>query len=144
VLASVEELLDNAEENLRVVAEIYEATLVAKKQGKNLKPKLKNILEDQRSALDHLAHAIHARDGTPSKSRTYYPSAERPSEFNGHIDQNMPGVRAARPDIATAIERHQRYQPDHDWVKWLYELVNENKHRTLSPLKPRDTSSPAG
>jgi hypothetical protein len=135
-LEDIEALLQEADALLAEFKDIYEDTLAAKKQGYKLKPKMKSILEHQRSALDYLAHEIRERDGTKSKARTYYPSAYKPQDFNQRIGTCMPGVRQARPDIAAAIERHQVYQPGHEWLGWLYDLANENKHRVLSALQP--------
>jgi hypothetical protein len=135
-LEDIEALLNEADESLAEFEGIYQETLAAKKQGYKLKPKMKGILEHQRSALDYLAHEIRERDGTKNKAKTYYPSAHKPQDFNQRIGACMPGVRQARPDIAAAIERHQAYQPGHEWLQWLYDLANENKHRVLSPLQP--------
>jgi hypothetical protein len=33
------------------------------------------------------------------------------------------------------LKRHQSWQPDHDWLKWLAGLSVESKHRILTPLE---------
>ena len=47
----------------------------------------------------------------------------------------MPGVRAARSDIAEAIAQHQTYSPGHDWLKWLNGLRPQVTHAKLVAVK---------
>jgi hypothetical protein len=132
----IEDLLIAADTLLAEVVQIYPETLANKKVGHRLTPKIKSILEHQRSALDYLAAEIHARHGTPTKKKIYYPLAPNGASFAPGIESRMPGVRSKQPQIAKAIEHHQPYQADYDWLKWLKDLTNENKHTQLSPLKP--------
>jgi hypothetical protein len=135
----IHDLLDHTDEQLALVEQLYRRSLEAKEQGKRLKPQIKNVLDNQRSALDYLAHHIYERHGAltskGTKAKSYYPIANSPQEFDAWFDKNLPGVRAKRPDIADAIKRHQSWQPDHDWLKWLAGLSVESKHRILTPLE---------
>lgn len=131
-MRDVNALLAEAEEQLAAVRSIYEASLRAKNASAKLQIRIKNVLDNQRSALEYAAHSITERFGR-ANSRSYYPLAGSAIEFSRLLKLQMKGVAEARPDIAAVIERHQPYQPDHDWLGHLRTLVNENKHRRLTP-----------
>jgi hypothetical protein len=135
-MQDVDDVLAHADELLGVVAEIYEETLAAQQMGPRLKPKIKGVLSEQRSALDYLATGIRKRYGTKSKTGTYFPFARSAQSFPKHMNRKMPGVRTSRPDIAAAIECHQPYQPGHEWMDWLNGLRTRSTHATLTPLTP--------
>ncbi len=137
-MRDVDVLLDDADEQLKRVRDMYEASLQAKDASGPLQARIKNVLENQRSALDYLATAITNRDGKQG-TKPQFPYSFEPEEFDKWFDKAMPGVRAARADIADAFRRHQPFQPGHDWVKDLAALTNENKHRQLTPQSRDET-----
>lgn len=130
MIQDIADLLADTEDQLQLVAQIYEKSARQGAQDQRLKPRIKNVLENQRSILDYLAHHIHDRYGIPTDKKIYYPLARTPANFPSQCDQRMPGVRKARPDIAGAIERCQPY--NRIWLLWLTKLVNDHKHRVLT------------
>jgi len=137
MLPDSESVLDKADDQLAEVRQMYEESLQQKQPSGRLLATIKNVLDNQRSALEFIAHAIYEQHGKKG-SKCYYPYAHNAAEFNAVFDKNLPGVRAARPDIATAIQAHQPYQAEHGSLGYLVTLSNENKHRNLSPQSRRE------
>lgn len=126
-------LLDEADEQLTYIAATYQDSLNQHKLPGLLKVKIKNCIENQRSALDYLGRMVTERYG--NGEFRYYPLAQHPDEFAATMDKNLPGVTAARPDIGEAFERWQPYgQP---WLRTLNQLARGNKHNTFTPQTRR-------
>lgn len=136
IMADIEAVQALAAEYLQEVEQLYEGALHAKSVPQRLRALIKNVLENERSSLEYLARAIADAYGTPS-GNVYYPLAPSAAKFNGSIDSRMPGVRAARPDIAAEISLHQPYA--HAWLADLRDLTNENKHEQLTPQTRDET-----
>lgn len=128
----IDALLDEASDQLELLRQIYEETLTHQNPTAKLRVRIKNILENQRSSLDHLAHAIVERDGKTG-SKTYYPFARHVNDFPRTFDRTMPGVAASRPDIKKVIKHRQPFRPGYEWLGHLSTLTNENKHERLTP-----------
>ncbi len=79
-------LLDDAEQQLANVRELYEGSLQAKEAGGPLQARIKNVLENQRSALDYLANAITERDGKRG-TKPQYPYSFEEDEFEKWFDK---------------------------------------------------------
>src|SRR2546426_7059994 len=62
---------------------------------------IKNILENQRSALDYIAVGVVKRHGKASVSedRIYYPMVTDPQKFAAIFEQAMPGVAQRQPEV---------------------------------------------
>jgi hypothetical protein len=93
---------------------------------------VEHILQDQRNALDKLAHGVARRWGTRPQN-SGFPLPRSSDEFDAHFNGQLPGIREARPEVVEAIRRHARYQPGHEWMDLLVALVNETKHRDYLP-----------
>jgi hypothetical protein len=139
LLGDVEAVLDLADERFLEIGALYQAALDAKSVPPRLQALIKGFLEHQRSALDYVAEAVNHAHGTKPGHKVYWPYAKLASEFTTRFDKNFPGVRSTRPDIATAWESFQPYNPGYAWIKHLMELTNENKHRALTPQVRTDT-----
>jgi len=141
--------LDLAEEQIGQIDAIYAKTLEANEVSGRLQALVKNVLDNQRSALEFVAYAVVETYGDTSKlGKVHWPNTTDPTKFQGLFDFRVPGVRANRSDIADAFERHQEFQPDHEWATRLFPLSVENKHHMLSPqtnesLVPRPIMSPS-
>ena len=122
-------LLRDADEQLEVAAALHDPALEDNAARGRFRTRVKNVLENQRSALDYLAVAITERYGH-RRGLTYYPLAQSQGQLKAEIDSKMPGVRVNRPDIAEAIARHQPY--DQEWLQNLSRLTREQKHNRLS------------
>lgn len=132
---SIDLLLDRANAQMQEIEGIYQSTLNAQ-QPATLPVMIKNVVENYRSALDYLAVRITGAHGKPG-GMVYYPLAPESAAFDGVMDSKMPGVRAARPDIAAVIAKYQPYNTT--WVRPLNQLARENKHNSLSPQERRET-----
>jgi hypothetical protein len=143
----IDALLAEADEQMGPIRKAYAASLRAKEVAPGLQPKIKNVLENQRSALEYLAHAIVDQYGKKG-TRVYFPIVATAGDFSGRFDKNMQGVATARPDIRDAIEQRQPYWSGYEWIGHLATLTNENKHQKLTPQRraeaTRLTGGPGG
>jgi hypothetical protein len=123
-------LLHDTQEQLRTVHLIYKECQDSGVVSPRLGPRVKNVIENQRSALDYIAVLIHAKCGRPSSAKIYFPFSTAPENFERDIDRRMPGVRGKRPDIADLIRDNQPF--DKEWMRWLEKLRNESGHNRLN------------
>jgi hypothetical protein len=134
-MEDVEELIEEARALLTKVGELSELSAAEGKPIRRIRVQIKSLLEHQRSILDYLVEVVngHFKTSPPPKGKhVYYPFAWKPGSFEKVFDGCMPGVRLSHPEVAAAFARHQPLEPEGDWIQWLVELVNENKHRILS------------
>lgn len=138
--------LNDAHRQLAAIGTLYEADLDLQRPSPTLRGKIKGFLGSQRAALDHLAEAVVAASGAGG-AHTHYPFARETSGFAASIDKNMPGVRAAQPEVAAVIGRHQPCsQPA---LAVLRDLLTDPTRQRLTPLtrerpQPEATDQPAG
>ncbi|HXB14741.1 MAG TPA: hypothetical protein VNV44_03260 [Solirubrobacteraceae bacterium] len=137
-MQDVDDVLAHSQELLDALHPVYDQSLTAQDAGHKLKPKIKAILGEQRTALDYLATGVYSAygDGSATGPQVRYPFAKSEKGFDRAIDKTMPGVRAGRPDVARAIGRYQRYRPGQEWLKWLNGLRTQSAHARLIPLVP--------
>jgi hypothetical protein len=121
-------LLDEADEQLTYIEAAYQDSLDQHKLPGLLKVKIKNCIENQRSALDYLGRLVTERHG--KGAFRFYPLAQDPNEFASLMDRNLPGVASARPDIRDVFARWQPYSEP--WLRTLNQLARTNKHNTFS------------
>jgi hypothetical protein len=138
VLEDVLALLADTHVQMQTVEDLYRQAVESGVSPRALKPRIKNVLENQRSVLDYMAYVVHQWYGKPTGSKIYYPMSSRPKYFRTDIDQRMPGVRNRNPRAAAAIKRHQPF--NQEWMVWLNDLRNEQAHRVLSPHSRHDTT----
>lgn len=131
-------LLSEADAQIAVVETLYRDSLENKQIPLVLQTKIKGALENQRSALEYIAHEITDRYGGTAR-RIYFPYAPTQPDFATRMEQNMPGVAVNRADIADAIEECQPYMTSPPWLAYLVPLTNENKHNRLSPQTRDET-----
>jgi hypothetical protein len=131
-------LLDDADEQIGVIQALHDPALSDEKERRRFRTRVKNVLENQRSALDYLSVGITEKYGKP-KGLIYYPLAQSEQDFAAQMDGKMPGVAAARPDIADAIKRRQPYLQTHEWLRQLNQLTREHKHNRLAVQMVRET-----
>ena len=138
----VRAVLAEADKQLLAIGTLYEADLELQRPSPTLRGKIKGFLGNQRSALDHLAHAVVAAHGA-GEVHTHYPFAAEGPAFEASLDRNMPGVRERRPDVAAAIGRHQPFSVPA--LARLRELLNDESQQRLAPEtreKPREAGAP--
>lgn len=97
-----------------------------------LKVRIKNVLDNQRAALEFLASQLFSEYGDGSDAQVYYPVANEPTQFEGIFNKYLPGVAENCPGVRDAIEKRQGYQPGYEWLPHLVRLTNENKHARLT------------
>jgi hypothetical protein len=143
-MAYKEDAIELINESKNILAEIkaaYEESL----HDQEIKPKflikIKNFMENLRSALDFTAHHLFDTYGTSNSTspNIYFPYAWNDLDLNGFRTKNLiqnkiPGLIANRPDIAADIESYQHFASDENsWLPKFMELNNENKHQRLTP-----------
>lgn len=131
----IRDLLFDSAEQISAATTLHDGALSDHRQRTRFRTRIKNVLENQRSALDYLAVGIMNKYGTP-KGLLYYPLAHSPEKFDSLIDAKMPGVRKTQPFIAAAIKLHQPF--DCEWLRHLSQLTREQKHNRLSFQLVRD------
>jgi hypothetical protein len=138
VLEDIAAVLDDAQEQINALQTFHDEALNKEAVRPRFRARIKSVLEQERSALDYLAVEITKKHGTP-KGRIYYPFAQSVQDFPKEMKRKMPGVAAAAPKVATAIEKWQPYQSGMDWLRDLNQLANEQKHNRLTLQLVRDT-----
>lgn len=133
----IDELLEDARRGIDEIAEMHAESVDAGAIVRGMRPRIKSVLEHQRSALDYLVPRVNARYCKKRPKKPFYPMARDPQSFNAAFDTYLPGVRQAEPAIAYAFARHQPFQADHLWLKRLNKLVNHNKHNKLTQQTQR-------
>ena len=128
----IDAMLDVAAAQLAELQANYKKSLTSKDITSAMRVQIKNIVENQRSALEHYAYAATEAYGKAG-ARSYYPIAIADGDFLALFNQQMPGVAANRPDIRDSVRLYQPYQNGYAWLAHLNTLSNENKHRRLSP-----------
>lgn len=140
------ELVRHAKDDLAEVKKAYNESL----HDKSIKPalliKIKNLMENLRSALDFGAHGLFAKHGSSAKAapRIYFPYATAAQDlaafrqFN-RIEQCIPGITAA-PNVVATLEGMQHFADSKNrWVPIFMDLNNENKHQRLTPQVRKET-----
>jgi hypothetical protein len=135
----IDAVVEHAQEQLELVGSIYESALQEQQVNSTLQVRIKNVVENQRSALEYVAHAIYAGYGDGKGARSYYPLAVVDKKFPTLFDRLLPGVAATCPAVRDAIEARQPYQGGYEWLHHLSLLTNENKHRRLTPQARTET-----
>ena len=130
----IDALLHASASQLGTIRTLYEQSLKTQNLDPQLKPTIKNMLENHVSALDYLAERIHQKHGKPgTKAKIYYPLAYSPQAFPTWFEKNLPGVKANARKVYEAIRDRQPYESGYKWLDDLNGLARENKHRELTP-----------
>lgn len=118
----------------------YDASLHDKNIHPALLIRIKNFMENLRSALDFIAHDLFDKYGAQSsQANIYFPYAWEGLDLAGfrqkqRIEKCIPGLSNNRPDIVAVIESYQHFSDSKNaWLPKFMELNNENKHQGLTP-----------
>ncbi|HUU49512.1 MAG TPA: hypothetical protein VMW81_00970 [Nitrospinota bacterium] len=134
-------LVLDCKDTLEEIKSTYEESL----NERNIKPKLliriKNFMENLRSALDFTAHGLFDKYGDQTKAgyNIYFPYAWECLDLKGFnakklIEKCIPGLSSSRPDIASKIESYQHFSdPNNAWLPKFMDLNKANKHQNLTP-----------
>lgn len=108
----------------------------------SLKVKVKNLLENVRSVLDHIAFQIFQDEKLIGKiDDVYFPLyCKNKPAFESFMKQKLPGLTNKNSNLYSKLEAIQFYDDPEKRV-WMSDLriVNENKHRKLSTQEKRET-----
>jgi hypothetical protein len=101
----------------------------------DLRVDLKNLLENNRSALEYVAHYMAARcSPQPRTKDVKFPvsnSSDNSVTFAQKLNRWFPGLTSSRPALEDYLISIQPFNPD-QWLHRLSELTNFNKHHSLS------------
>lgn len=134
-------LVVQSREQFNELKNAYKQSLIEKTVKRELLIKVKNLMENLRSALDFTAHGLFIRycAASKTKQKIYFPYAlDGESRFGfqkkGIIEKSIPGLNKARPDIVAKIESFQSFaNTSNKWLPQFVGLCNTNKHQQLTP-----------
>lgn len=132
-------LVEDCESNLPSLKKLYDISLEKKNIDGTLLVRVKNTLENLRSALDFCAQAMVLKYSNKKPKRIYFPYATlntTKEEFEkwNRIENALPDLKSKRPDLFDIIMAMQYFS--HEGAKWFpqfMELNNKNKHVHLVP-----------
>lgn len=140
MLEDSESLLDEATKMLMEIVVLYEKSLDKRIIPNSLRVRIKNYLENIRSALDYPANYIFefycAQNFPPDKierkrKSIYFPIRKTKTLFDTCINDDFKGLTTAKPSIVSVFEKHQSFNST-NWLEILNHLNNSNKHRNLA------------
>lgn len=129
----VEALLARSRNDLTRIEAEYNDSLRAQTIAPKLRIDIKNLLGNLRSVLDYLAQDIRESFCPPAKpkERFYFPILPDKATFDSQLDQWLPGLRAASPDLTAYLETIQPYLSGKEWLGHFNTVNNESKHNHL-------------
>lgn len=134
------ELIVECKSTIKEIKAAYDESLSEQAIKPKLLIKIKNFMENLRSALDFTAHGLFDKYGDHSAdTNIYFPYAWEGLDKTGfqskkRIEKCIPGIMSNRPDIALKIESYQHFEStENRWLPIFMDLNNENKHQKLTP-----------
>lgn len=97
-LDDVQTLLEDTDEQLALVFRLHDESAESGVMSRRFKPRIKNVVENQRSVLDYLAYEVHQRHGRPTKVKIYYPS---PPTLRSSTPTSTTGCQACELRVPT-------------------------------------------
>ena len=121
-----------SEKALGTLARVYAQDLGAGEISDDAIEAVTTVVRSLQGALEKIANEVNENfcGGNPEKS--YFPIWDDRSKFPRSLEKNMPGLQAAHPQIAAAIERQQPYHPNQRQLARLKPLYRENHHHDFS------------
>ena len=128
-------LVDAAKTALPEIEQLYQQSLASRRVEPLLPVKIKNYLENLRSALDYVGREILVRFCSQAKGNLGgFPVIRREEDFAARVNGTLPGLLESRPDIYRTLESYQPYaSPENQWLGDFNRLSQENKHAQFSP-----------
>lgn len=133
-------LVEHCEQTFSAVEAEYKASLSTRQVRKALLIKIKNLMENLRSALDFCAHGLFQKYGSTAKTgvKLYFPYAQLNQSAEVFRKKKgtalgIPGLES-QPQIVAKIESYQHFAAlSNRWLPVFMDLNNENKHQHLTP-----------
>ena len=143
----VEVILAAAKEQHEAVCEAYNKAL--RDKSLDLRVRVKNLMENLRSALDYIAHDIYesccqtARlaSGKPEPRDIYFPYGRSEADFRSGVGSSLPGLDTLAPNVYSMIASIQPFQYGDNWLYDLCSILNEKKHDRLTPQTRLETET---
>lgn len=134
-------LLHDATDLLKIIERYYDQSINDSEISIVLRLKIKHFLEDIKSALDYAAFHVFstycAKNVAPAdlkniEKHIYFPVRDRKDKFDSYIKGYFKGLLNERKDIVNLFESCQPFPNQSQWLHYLSDFVNKNKHRNLS------------
>jgi hypothetical protein len=100
----------------------------------SLRLRVKNLLENYRSALDYIARDIAAKCTRKPKGKLYFPIAragELEEDFKNRLASDYPNLDASAPNLFAYLVKIQHYHEE-PWLQEFGKHVNRLKHSELT------------
>ena len=135
------ELLAHAKSDIKEIAKEYHSSLKAKNIQPKLQIDIKNLMENLRSTLDYTAHDIYdllimshrSSLGKKQIDKIYFPYGKDITDFKSMLGNYLPELDVINPDVYSLVESLQPHKSDSPWLFNLCNLVNQNKHDSITP-----------
>jgi len=143
VIALVKE---SKEQHLKV-KELYDKAL--KDNSLDIRIKVKNLMENLRSALDYTARDIYEdicrpyrqKSGKTDPKNIYFPYGKSKNDFKASIGRFLPDLEILSSFIYKLIESSQPFLNNDSWLYDFCFINNENKHDKLTPQTRNETET---
>lgn len=144
--SDAKDLISESKTTFSEIEKAYKDSLHDKTIKPTLLIKIKNFMENLRSALDYTAHGLFSKYGDSNfTGNIYFPYAWQElnrTEFRSQniINQKIPGISVHRPDVVIKLEGYQHFaSPSNSWLPKFMSLNNDNKHQKLTPQTRKET-----
>lgn len=132
----IQAVLDTAKQDFEKIKNEYQKSLQDEEISSSLRISIKNCLENIRSSLDYLGYQISEENCPKNNSKIYFPIFFNDKQsFDKFMTKTYPNLDSNNSKLYSKIESIQYYinPSENEWMKDLVTLVNENKHRKLTP-----------
>nr|WP_308414056.1 hypothetical protein [Serratia nevei]MDQ7766945.1 hypothetical protein [Serratia nevei] len=131
--SSVQQLFVEVNSSIGQIESLYEEAKTDETKNFDYNVKVKNTLENLRSALDFIASDISEHTKISGKGgRVYFPYGNNDADFRSSIGRSFPGLQSSNIDIYNALESFQTHKTGDSIVVDMCMLTNSNKHNDLS------------
>lgn len=149
-LNDIRELLQDVEDNIKLIEKEYQKALTDKDIQQVMKVKVKSSLENLRSCLDYCAHDIYdiiykAIDyksiGELERLKIYFPYGETDVNFKASVGRTFKRLKTVNSQVYVIIESIQPFKCNNNWLVELCRITNNIKHKELIKQQRMDTKS---
>ncbi|NGX31127.1 MAG: hypothetical protein K940chlam8_00487 [Chlamydiae bacterium] len=136
----IKSLLADVKDRLLEIKNSYDQSLQNKVIPDFLRIDVTIVMGNLRPCLDYMAQDIYEtiiaphreKNNLKPRKRICFPYGKNEQDFNKSIQKNLPDLKTVRPDIYSLIEAIQPHVCGDTWLCDLCQIVNDNKHNSLS------------
>ena len=147
--SDVDCLLSYVNESFEELEKEYNNSLECKEISCSLKIRIKNSCENIRSCLDYIASDVdeivirpyRKKNQQKLRDKIYFPYGNNKINFDQSVQRNLPELLIVDKRIYSLIESIQPYKCGNSWLYDLCNIVNTNKHDSLSPQTKQEQLS---